>query len=259
MSGSDQLKGWKEIAAFLRVSERTAQRWEQERGVPVRRLPGAGKDSVFAVSDGLEAWQRSNHGPADEQGERGADSSARGAEGRMPDSPASASLEAPPPARRRRWSLIAGVGLIGAGFAIGAIWISGWPSRLGPGLAPRLAPAPHIQTPTARSEAEPAPVVLPACRFEISGPDGWRAEVEAADGGAVQIGGSAGRPPLILRPRMVRGRLLLEIARADGRPMKDRGEKSQPMVLALDPDVTVDLRQPSPFSVRWLSGAPVAK
>lgn len=37
---SKELTSWKEIADYLGVAERTAQKWESERGLPVRRLPG---------------------------------------------------------------------------------------------------------------------------------------------------------------------------------------------------------------------------
>jgi len=33
---------------------RTVIRWEQERGMPVRRLPGGGRPTVFAYVDELQ-------------------------------------------------------------------------------------------------------------------------------------------------------------------------------------------------------------
>jgi hypothetical protein len=36
---NNELHSWKEIVAYLRVTVRTAQIWEVERGLPVRRLP----------------------------------------------------------------------------------------------------------------------------------------------------------------------------------------------------------------------------
>ena len=51
---------------------------------------------------------------------------------------------------------------------------------------------------------------------------------------------------------------MLEIARADGNPVKNGGPASQPFVLVLDPNVTVQLKQPFPFSVRWTSREPPA-
>ena len=38
--GRTELTSWKEIAEFLEVSVRTAQRWESDGGLPVRRLGG---------------------------------------------------------------------------------------------------------------------------------------------------------------------------------------------------------------------------
>ena len=52
----ERLDSWKEIAAFFGRAERTVKRWETERGLPVHRLPGSGKGSVFAYSGELSAW-----------------------------------------------------------------------------------------------------------------------------------------------------------------------------------------------------------
>ena len=51
------LYGWKEIAAFLGISERSVRRWEAERNLPVHRIPGRGRDSVFAVPEELTEWR----------------------------------------------------------------------------------------------------------------------------------------------------------------------------------------------------------
>jgi hypothetical protein len=53
-----ELSSWKEIAAYLGVGLRTAQIWEQERALPVRRLPG-GRGRVLANTAELDAWKRS--------------------------------------------------------------------------------------------------------------------------------------------------------------------------------------------------------
>ena len=55
------LSSWKSIAEYLGVGVRTAQVWERERGMPVRRLPG-GRGQVSITVAELEAWRRS--GPA---------------------------------------------------------------------------------------------------------------------------------------------------------------------------------------------------
>ncbi len=54
-----RLMTWKEIAAFLGRDEKTARRWEAERGLPVYRAPGAGRSTVYATVRELEAWLRS--------------------------------------------------------------------------------------------------------------------------------------------------------------------------------------------------------
>ncbi|MGH6889022.1 MAG: hypothetical protein ACREHF_07480 [Rhizomicrobium sp.] len=58
--GARRLSSWKEIAAFVGRDERTVKRWEETRGLPVRRMPGAGKPAVFAYAEEIERWIRSN-------------------------------------------------------------------------------------------------------------------------------------------------------------------------------------------------------
>ncbi len=52
----EELNTWKEIADYLDVSVRTAQHWQKEYGLPVRRLPGS-KSRVFALRHELDAWK----------------------------------------------------------------------------------------------------------------------------------------------------------------------------------------------------------
>lgn len=52
-----RLDTWKEIAAYFGRDVRTAKRWERQRGLPVRRLPGGG-GRVYAYVDELAAWLR---------------------------------------------------------------------------------------------------------------------------------------------------------------------------------------------------------
>jgi len=53
---TDRLDGWKTIASYLGCDVSTAQRWEQERGLPVRRFPGARGGSVFALRKEIDGW-----------------------------------------------------------------------------------------------------------------------------------------------------------------------------------------------------------
>lgn len=51
-----RLKSWKQIAAFFGTDERTVKRWEASRGLPVWRLPGDTKATVYADVAELEGW-----------------------------------------------------------------------------------------------------------------------------------------------------------------------------------------------------------
>jgi hypothetical protein len=55
---SERLESWKEIAAYLGRGVTTVQRWEQQEGLPIRRLPHAKKGSVFAIKSELDEWRR---------------------------------------------------------------------------------------------------------------------------------------------------------------------------------------------------------
>jgi hypothetical protein len=64
---TDCLNGWKDIADHLKVSTRTAHRWEREFGMPVHRVPGSRSHLVFAVPQELSEWRLSRGAlPADE-------------------------------------------------------------------------------------------------------------------------------------------------------------------------------------------------
>jgi len=50
------LIGWKAIAAHFRRDERTVMRWAATRGLPVKRVPGEGRSTIFAEASALDAW-----------------------------------------------------------------------------------------------------------------------------------------------------------------------------------------------------------
>src|SRR3954447_19582465 len=50
------LDSWKEIAAYLGRSEKTARRWEDREELPVHRLHHEKASSVYAYSNELDAW-----------------------------------------------------------------------------------------------------------------------------------------------------------------------------------------------------------
>ena len=56
MGDEDLLQSWKEIAAHLGRSERTCRRWETEFRLPVHRMDGSLRGSVFAYKTELDRW-----------------------------------------------------------------------------------------------------------------------------------------------------------------------------------------------------------
>jgi TolB-like protein/Flp pilus assembly protein TadD len=54
--GLARLSSWKEIAAHLRVSIRTAQRWSEAENLPTRRHRTGAQGSVFAYRSELDSW-----------------------------------------------------------------------------------------------------------------------------------------------------------------------------------------------------------
>lgn len=54
------LCGWKEIAAYLHLTVRTAQRWEAV-GLPVHRAYESRRSPVLAAQDELERWVHTRH------------------------------------------------------------------------------------------------------------------------------------------------------------------------------------------------------
>src|SRR6266536_2047157 len=51
-----RLDSWKEIAAYLRRSVRSAKRWEKDEQLPVRRHMHGKRDSVYAYKTELDEW-----------------------------------------------------------------------------------------------------------------------------------------------------------------------------------------------------------
>lgn len=59
-SSPDRLDSWKEIASYLRCSERTVRRWELE-GLPVHRHPHKKKAGIYAYRTEIDTWWRNGH------------------------------------------------------------------------------------------------------------------------------------------------------------------------------------------------------
>jgi Flp pilus assembly protein TadD/negative regulator of sigma E activity len=55
LTDHERIESWKGIAAYFGRDERTVKRWEKERSLPIRRVPG-GRGGVFAYSQELATW-----------------------------------------------------------------------------------------------------------------------------------------------------------------------------------------------------------
>ena len=55
-----RLDGWKSIGSHFGRERSTVIRWAAERGMPVHRIPGSGRGSVYALTEELDAWLEDN-------------------------------------------------------------------------------------------------------------------------------------------------------------------------------------------------------
>ncbi|MEO8925690.1 MAG: hypothetical protein ABI306_00885 [Caulobacteraceae bacterium] len=157
--GKTRLESWKEIAAWFRRGERTVMRWETERGLPVRRMPGLDKSRVYAEIADLEAWRRGSAAALSEP------ATAPGAAGDT--------ALANPPAPRRTWA---------------PWWVAA-------GAAGVLAAIALIANAPAFTGA-PKPPSLAAQRLYVAGMDDWAARTPAGLNRAVgEFGAAIARDP----------------------------------------------------------------
>ena len=59
---NERIAAWKGIASYFGRDERTVKRWERERGLPIRRMPGE-RGGVFAYKVELDQWLNSAKKP----------------------------------------------------------------------------------------------------------------------------------------------------------------------------------------------------
>lgn len=60
MKPSDRIDGWKAIGAHFGRDRTTAMRWARARGLPVKRIPGGKRATVYALRSDLDRWAQSH-------------------------------------------------------------------------------------------------------------------------------------------------------------------------------------------------------
>jgi tetratricopeptide (TPR) repeat protein len=169
---SRRLVGWKAIGHFLGCTERTARRWEK-RSLPVHRVPGGSRSSVWADPGELAVWLRAL--PSELRADLHAEAPAALAESAIAEGPAvlsdpsalahpalAAPVEPAPPsrARSRRW-LAPGASLLLVALAVSALAIRENSQRRAAPAAAAAAHVPYADNPQARETYATA-------RFELS-------------------------------------------------------------------------------------------
>ncbi len=117
---SQRLDGWKQIADYLGVSVRTAQGWEESRGLPIRRQPDQDKSRVFLLVADLEQWERSKELQETAQSPNAGDNGTQSINASASLTPASQNSRRP---SRRAWLQMTGLGSVAtaaAGFGLAA-------------------------------------------------------------------------------------------------------------------------------------------
>lgn len=158
-----RLIGWKAIGQFLGCTERTARRWEADRALPVHRIPGGTRGSVWAHPDELTTWLQAL--PTDVQATLRAEASTdaavptgAGPEAGVSEAPGALPKKAAARRGRRIW-LTGGVAAVVLAAAAGVLM---WKSGLLPAQpSVRGARLPYSDNPEARETYNTA-------RFEVS-------------------------------------------------------------------------------------------
>ena len=237
MTEDDRLKGWKEIAACLRTSERTAQRWENQLGLPVQRLETTKGAIVFASRGELEAWLASARQlPALDENHR------------TPLGDANNSTPVRPQFAHTT-SAAVGIGvvmLIVLLAGVWRVWAPGHSNAATPASGPSRSGSINTVPQPAGSSLLPQPVPLSLTR------DGKRSTVTVPAGGMgrITIGGHV---TLGLSPVVNHGGIDLDVFRIEGVAPTGGEQLTKLTTFRLEPGTTVKLEQTfGTLEIAWL-------
>jgi tetratricopeptide (TPR) repeat protein len=151
-----RLVGWKDIAAYLGKTDRTVKRWGRDRSLPVHRVPGTAKTSVYAYSNELDRWLK--HADAEPENRTAETGPPLLASDAIPAAPAAqeAPIANPPATRprsilRRKWLLAVALLLAAVSLDV-AVRLRATPMAMA--LRNLFAGHPRSHAPLAVSDAE---------------------------------------------------------------------------------------------------------
>jgi hypothetical protein len=140
-----KLDGWKEIAAHLGRDVTTAIRWEHERRLPVRRVPGGKRGAVYAYRHEIDQWLSGSRAGSDEDNGKTAGEATDVAAVSQPTAAHAFERAGAGRLGRRRnltWTVTI-AGAVGVALAVGGLWggsaavpLGSWGDRAGtsPGM-----------------------------------------------------------------------------------------------------------------------------
>lgn len=210
-----ELQGWKDIANHLGKAVRTAQRWEQDLGLPVHRVQGPAGELVTARTSELDEWLDRSAAARPGQVDLNA---ADDEEGSEPNDSGRPALPLPRPWQRRplNVALLVSVIVLIPAAVVATIWLRSTPKVSNVGVASTAnasAPAEAERRPTpppTKAEAD-APVVLDIGPWPTSGHDSRRTSQSQSRGPASPA------PPQLLATARPGGSFADVIVTADGK------------------------------------------
>lgn len=214
-------KGWKDIAAFLGTSDRSAIRWMKELGLPVQRVGTRRGASVFACERDLREWLETV-GTRLHETEEIRDEAVR------PEISMEEPIAATTPWFRRGITWLISLLVIIAGVG----WLTALISR------PTSASAPT-------DAARPSPRIQRAVALRIALPGTAAAGLVLTDGKRSTIA-MAGRPVIQLDAKIGTDRMTLDII-GPGSDGKDRVLFST----ELSPGTRIAIKRPYAFELEW--------
>ena len=174
-SDADLLKGWKDIAQHLRASDRTVQRWEALRGLPIRRVGIGASAVIYASRRELDAWLSNPDQQAHVDGDAAGEAPGAGA---LDDPGADAAPVTPSGLRGRTWLSLGLLALVVTAVGVGVAF------RAMRGSGQSAVPAQAAVTlQTAVGVGASVTAV-----FRVTCQDGFRAQVDVPIGGTASIG-----------------------------------------------------------------------